>query len=224
MIRLLGLDPGKHYDSFGLVLVEVEPQRKEIRVMGAKEWRGKAYLQIENEIAEIYQRHHVDHIVIERNHTGEHIYEVLQKQKHLPVFAITTSNNINPERIHSGKTMDKNATVQYLIQLIQEEKLIFPTIIKNPAVKELKRQMTVFAEHRTEAGHLAYYAQGNEHDDLVMALLLVCYIARERYFRERGVIMAQSKPKQKPFDNGPLIYDTQHSLWNQKDYAIYYPS
>jgi len=37
---------------------------------------------------------------------------------------------------------------------------------------ELKRQIAIFAEHKTEAGSVSYYAPGAEHDDGVMALMI----------------------------------------------------
>jgi len=49
-------------------------------------------------------------------------------------------------------------------------------------MKELKRQISIFAEHRTESGQISYYAEGKEHDDLVMALMLACFVGR-RFLR-----------------------------------------
>ena len=52
--------------------------------------------------------------------------------------------------------------------------------------EELKRQIAIFAEHRTESGKsFAYYAPGEEHDDMVMALLLLLHLARY-YLREKN--------------------------------------
>jgi len=74
--------------------------------------------------------------------------------------------------------MDKNEMVKYMIILAGEGRVIYPAN-KSPEMKELQRQMSIFAEHKTESGKsFAYYAEGNEHDDLVMALMLACFVAR----------------------------------------------
>ena len=53
-----------------------------------------------------------------------------------------------------------------------------------------KRQISNFAEHITEAGNASYYAEGTEHDDTVMALMLACFIGRH-------YIKRQEVPQQK---------------------------
>ena len=37
---------------------------------------------------------------------------------------------------------------------------------------ELKRQIAIFAEHKTDVGIASYYAPGSEHGDGVMALMI----------------------------------------------------
>ena len=50
-----------------------------------------------------------------------------------------------------------------------------------PELDTLKEQLSNFAEHKTKTGTVSYYAEGNEHNDLVMALMLACWLAREKY-------------------------------------------
>jgi len=61
-----------------------------------------------------------------------------------------------------------------------EHRIIFPTDHNYSGdMLELKKQIAIFAEHKTEAGSISYYAPGSEHDYGVMALLINCQNARE---------------------------------------------
>jgi len=154
--------------------------------MGAKRWLGRAYLDVEKEIANIHSNSPFDFYVVERNNTGEHVVEVLKKHYRLPVLAVTTGRELKTkEKIYSPKVMDKNEMVKYMIILIQEKKLKFPKT-KTMELTELERQMSIFAEHKTEAGKFTYHAEGAEHDDLVMALMLACFIGRYYINRKPG--------------------------------------
>ncbi len=184
-MRIAGLDPGKQRDSFAFVGTKVE--NKAIYVLGAKRWLGRAYLDVEKEIASIHTSQPFTYYVVERNNTGEHVIEVLKRNYSLPVLAVTTGRELKTkEKIYSPKVMDKNEMVKYMIVLIQEKKLIFPKI-KTMELTELDRQMSIFAEHKTDAGKFTYHAEGQEHDDLVMALMLACFIGRYYINKKEGV-------------------------------------
>ena len=59
-------------------------------------------------------------------------------------------------------------------------------------VEELKRQITNFAEHISEAGNVSYYSVGQEHDDTVMALMLACFIGRAYVKNQDGFMQQQT--------------------------------
>ena len=73
--------------------------------------------------------------------------------------------------------MPKNQMVLWLTQMFQNNRIKFPKK-SNKDIDELKRQISIFSEVITEAGNVSYRAEGNEHDDTVMALILACFIAR----------------------------------------------
>ena len=184
-MRIAGLDPGKQRDSFAFVAGEIEDGK--LLVKGAKRWLGRNYLDVENEIAEIHARKPFDFYILEINNTGIHVYEVLKAQKNLPVIPVTTTKDIkDPAKKYSMKIMDKNEMVRIMLHWFQDGKILFPQN-STGELEELKRQLSIFAEHKTEAGTVSYRAEGQEHDDLVMALMLVCFWAR-RYIRGVGIV------------------------------------
>ena len=155
-------------------------------MLGAKRWLGRAYLQVEKELYKIDEKTPFDYYIVERNNTGEHVIEVLRYQYSLPVIAVTTVSNIKDEKkVFSPKVMDKIEMVRYMLIMFNDGRIVFP---RNPQgeVKELLRQLSIFAEHKTEGtGRVSYQAEGSEHDDLVMALMLACFYAR--MFVDKGV-------------------------------------
>jgi hypothetical protein len=177
--RIVGVDPGKQKDSFAMVTITIRD--KIIFVLGAKGWVGRAYLQVEEELADIHEIYPADLYVVEKNNIGDHVIEVLKFQKHLYVMGVTTSSNIKNRAKHPD-TMDKNEMVRWMLTIMQEGRLIFPD--KDSAeTAELKRQLSIFAEKKTASGSVSYGAEGQEHDDYVMALMLACFAAKTKYLK-----------------------------------------
>ena len=73
--------------------------------------------------------------------------------------------------------------VIWLKKMILADRIFFPEN-DNEGTKRLKSQMAIFSRKITEAGNPQYSAPGSERDDMVMALLLACYVARRRYIRD----------------------------------------
>lgn len=182
---IAALDPGKMHDSFGFVVIRVDEDS--ITVRAAREWKGRDYADVERTVAKYHLKHNFDHIVVvEQNNIGVHVIETLIRQYNLPIVAVFTSKNIKDnKKVMSAKTMDKNMMANYIATLMKhtdedgnpDPKLKFP---KNGSkdMKELERQVAIFAEHRTESGNVSYHASGQEHDDLAMALMLAVHIGR----------------------------------------------
>ena len=114
---------------------------------------------------------------------------MLKKKYNLPVKPILTYGKLsNPDDHHNQKTMSKPEMVMWYLKAKQNHQVKFPPLdAQTPDMKELERQVAIFAEHKTEAGNVAYYAPGEEHDDLVMALLTACFAAR-KWIRLEGDI------------------------------------
>ncbi len=190
IVRIGSGDPGKMRDSFGYLVGDVDLKKREVQLRKARRWLGRSYKKVVQYIADDYVKNKLDHLVIERNNTGEAVIEEFRMQYKIPAIPVVTSKNLkNQEKINSAKVMDKNEMVKYYNRLKKDFRVKFPGTFHNPeneeCFAELKRQVAIFAEHRTESGQFSYYAPGQEHDDMVMALLLLLHLARY-YLREKN--------------------------------------
>ena len=178
-------DPGKIRDSFGFVVIRVD--KDDIVVRTARRWQGRDYTDVERTIAKYHLKHNFDHIVVEQNNTGIHVIEILVRQYHLPIISVTTSKDLkDAKKIVSARVMDKNQMANYIATMMRDKKIKFPRGNMSKDLRELERQIAIFAEHRTESGKgLSYYAPGQEHDDLAMAFMLAIHIGRY-YLREES--------------------------------------
>jgi len=189
---IFGGDPGKHMDAFGIVVIRVKS--KYIEVIGAKQFKKFDYIDVENYFEEKYHELDPVHIVIELNNTGTHVVENLVRMNDIPVIVpVTTSTDLKDiKKIYSVKTMDKNSMVPWLKASIQNNVIRFPKK-GSKDMEELKRQISIFASHKTEARHISYRAPGSEHDDMVMALMLACFIGKHYLETNRSKINVVSK-------------------------------
>ena len=176
-MRIAGIDSGKLRDSFAFVGVEIKHDN--VYVLGVKTWLGRNYLDVENLIAEIHDTKPFNYYSVEINNTGEHVYEELKYRQHIPnVIPIFTTREVKDQsKINTGRVMPKNQMVLWLARMFQNHSIKFPKNT-NKHIEELKRQISNFSEHITEAGQVSYRADGSEHDDTVMALMLACFIGR----------------------------------------------
>ena len=176
-MRIAGIDSGKLRDSFAFVGVEIKHDN--VYVLGVKTWLGRNYLDVENLIAEIHDTKPFNYYSVEINNTGEHVYEELKYRHHIPnVIPIFTTREVKDQsKINTGRVMPKNQMVLWLARMFQNNRIKFPKNT-NKHIEELKRQISNFSEHITEAGQVSYRADGSEHDDTVMALMLACFIGR----------------------------------------------
>jgi len=176
-MRIAGLDSGKKKDSFAFVGIEIK--NNNVYVIGVKTWLGRNYLDVENLIADIHATKPFDYYSVEINNTGEHVFEELKYHHHIPnVIPVFTTREVKDQsKINTGRVMPKNQMVLWLARMFQNNRIKFPKK-SNKDIDELKRQISIFSEVITEAGNASYRAEGNEHDDTVMALMLACFIGR----------------------------------------------
>ena len=199
-MRIAGIDSGKQRDSFAFVGIEIK--NDDIYVLGVKTWIQRKYIEVENLIANIHDTKPFNFYVVEVNNTGEHVYEEL-KYRHkipnvLPVF--TTATVKDQQKIAIGKAMPKNQMVLYMSRMFQNNRIKFPSKT-NKHIEELKRQISNFAEQITEAGKASYYAEGTEHDDTVMALMLAIFIGRH-YIKKNEGFQTPLRVESKKFQGG----------------------
>ena len=196
-MRIAGIDSGKQRDSFAFVGIEIK--NDDIYVLGVKTWIERKYIEVENLIANIHDTQPFDYYVVEVNNTGEHVYEELKYRHKIPnVIPVFTTASVNDQlKIAVGKSMPKNQMVLYMARMFQNNRIKFPSKT-NKHIEELKRQISNFAEHITEAGNASYYAEGTEHDDTVMALMLAIFIGRH-YIKYQEGFSTQLKVESKKF-------------------------
>lgn len=176
-MRIAGIDSGKRRDSFAFVGIEIK--NNNVYVKGVKTWLGRNYLEVENLIANIHDTQPFDYYSIEVNASGEHVFEELKYRHKIPnVIPLFTTREVKDQsKINTGRILPKNQMVMWLSRMFQQNRIKFP---KNTTkdMEELKRQISIFSEVITESGSVSYRAEGTEHDDTVMALLLACFIGR----------------------------------------------
>ena len=185
-MRIAGIDSGKRKDSFAFVGIEIK--KDNVFVIGVKTWLGRNYLEVENLIANIHATKPFDYYVVEINNTGEHVFEELKYRHKIPnvIPTFTARETKDQSKINSGRVMPKNQMVLWLARMFQNNRIKFPKH-SNKDIDELKRQISIFSEVITEAGQVSYRAEGNEHDDTVMALMLACFIGRNFIKNQEGM-------------------------------------
>ncbi len=206
-MRIAGIDSGKQRDSFAFVGIEIK--NDSIYVLGVKTWIGRKYIEVEELIAEIHEKKPFNFYVVEINNTGEHVYEELKYRHRIPnvLPTFTTAQVKDQSKINTGRVMPKNQMVIWMARMFQQNRIKFPTKT-NKHIEELKRQISIFSEHITEAGNVSYRAEGTEHDDTVMALMLACFIGRA-YIKAEDGFFQQQTIKSKKFTTEPEdIYGT----------------
>ena len=176
-MRIAGIDSGKMRDSFAFVGIEI--RNNNVYVLGVKTWLGRKYIEVENLIAKIHDEKPFNYYVVEINNTGEHVFEELKYRHRIPnvIPTFTARETKDQSKINTGRVMPKNQMVLWLARMFQQNRIKFPKTT-NKNIEELKRQIAIFSEHITEAGNVSYRAEGTEHDDTVMALMLAAFIGR----------------------------------------------
>lgn len=220
--RIAGLDPGRQRDSFAMVGIEIHNKR-DIHIIGAQEWKYTAYSTTEEQI-EVISRTVVKrpfrHIVVETNNSGWHVVENLKKRG-LPILAVNTVGKVtDKKKLALGKSMYKNDTVQWVQRVIQNTEMNKPNVPhlyfpkqQSEGTTRLWNQLPKFTRKINQSGGVSYSAQGTEHDDLVMALILACHIARIRYIQRETRFTAVTsnyskklgKERKKPEDFVPEV-------------------
>ena len=173
-MKTAALAYSKHRNAFGLAGIRV--QNKRIHVELARHWTREQRSRISNDIA--YLRSKIDWgKTITDQLVGEDLIQNL-KNAGVDVGVIVTQKDMkDPKGIHKVKKMDIIEMTHFMLTLFQEHRILFPPE-PSPRLQELEKQVSMFSEHRTESGGLAYFAPGDELDDLSKALIIACFAVR----------------------------------------------
>lgn len=185
-IRVGSGDPGRFRSSFAFVLTEFMAQTNVIHILGAHAWEGQDYPRVERDITSIHEKKKLDFFICEKNNTGIHVIESLQKIHGIPVIGITSSNRITSEKIiRLGKTMDKVEMVGWVNNKRLKNQIIFPKTLTK-GLLTLLAQLNSFVRKTTPAGYTTYQADGTEKDDFVMAFLVNLFFIRRSIMHDFG--------------------------------------
>lgn len=185
-VRVAGADPGRFRDTFAFVLLEYVPDGNVIHVLGAHGWTNVDYPKVEQDITKIHRTKKIDFLICEQNNTGIHVIESLRKTHGIPVIGITSAAQIKSQQvINKGKTMDKVEMVGWINNKRQKNQILFPKN-KTKGIMTLLAQLNSFVRKTTQAGHTSYQAEGEEHDDFVMAFMVALFYIRRAIIKDFG--------------------------------------
>lgn len=188
MTRVAAYDPGRIRDRFAMIGAEVTA--KEIKILNAKEWRKTNFTFVEDEIAEINAHNRFHYHICETNNQGWHVIDNLRTLKNIYVRGVNTSNRLKPQTTKLGKSLDKNTMVEWIEWARKEKIITMPQGKWSHGITELNRQLNRFVMKRSSSGYKYEAAEDDDHDDLVMALVVLCHFSRMRLLKlgkSRGI-------------------------------------
>lgn len=175
---IVALSYTKQRTMFGMVGIEVDPEKKIAFVRLAKQWKRDEMNRIPAEIKEIHDRVKW-HVTFADQMVGQHLIRSIENALKFEIQTITTQKNLKePEDIEAIRVMDMTEMTQLTLSLKQSHSIQFPPRNLTPDMQRLVKQMEMFTEHVTEAGTVSYYAPGEELDCLPRALMICCFVAR----------------------------------------------
>ena len=189
MTRVAAYDPGRIRDRFAMVGAEVTP--KEIQILNAKEWQKTDFNIVEDEIAEINSHNRFHYHICETNNQGWHVIDNL-RLKNIYVRGVNTSKNLTASTARLGNARDKNTMVEWIEWARKKKIITMPQGKWNYGITELNPQLNRFVMKRSGSGYKYEAAEEDDHDDLVMALVVLCHFAHMRLLR-LGKRMTQKK-------------------------------
>ena len=174
---IAGLDVGKSQDYSAIVIGNVDPPNNILRIKAAKRWARKTdYKNVERDVEQIYKKTNLHFIGIEINGPGAVLHDHL-KARGVRVKPVTTMGKITDiQKQRDFTKMSKPQYAKWILMAKQQNVIRFPAK-STKYLDELIEQIPLFKEHITEAGQAQYYAEGRSHDDLVMAMMVMCRFA-----------------------------------------------
>ena len=175
-VVLIAGDPADSGDAFGLNGCEANLDKKEIRVKYARQWTGIPFSQVAYETKPLWKSVKPTIFALETNYKGTEVLREF-KLKGIPVMGIKSVNRLTEENRSRWDVMEKKYTVEWVIGMIKEHRIKFP---KDHSIymQMLISQIQQIRRYRTPSGETTYRAMNNRHDDLFMAFLINCHLAR----------------------------------------------
>ena len=177
MVRIIMGDPGSTADPFAIVGIELDLETGNIEVKMAKQFIKTEYGIVAQYFKKLQRTIKPHFMGIETNNRGKEVQKLFHEKYDVKVAGIHTSSHMSEKKRHEGKSMDKPFTVQWLKKYMGKGHIKFLST-NNKDMKELLTQIGLISSITTLSGGITYKAHSGRHDDLFMALLLCCHIAR----------------------------------------------
>ena len=218
MVRVATYDPGRLRDRFAMLGAEIS--RTEIKILIAKEWKKTDFTVAAAEIAAINKDHKFNYHIVEANNQGVAVIDLLKRYHHMSIIPVTTTKHlVDPVKIRLGKAMDKNTTVEWVEWARNEGIVIMPKGKWSAGIKELNKQLARFVGKNTGSGMKYEAADVDDHDDLVMALVIMCHFARRKILglTSTGIIHGANRKTALDEKTSPLEQSIQKITTNLKN-------
>ncbi len=185
-IRIVMGDPGRQTDPFGIVGIELNLESEIIRPRLARQFIKTRYGIVADYLRDIKENAKPDFMGLETNNRGGKVLQLFQEKYNLKLLGINTCGELTEESRERGKSMDKPFMVSWLKQQLIIDNVEFPI---NPSthMAELQNQLNQIVGIRGPGGNIQYKATRGRHDDLFMAFLLCCHMAR-LYLRRQEML------------------------------------
>ena len=183
IIKIGGLDVGKHQDHTALTGLQVYPTENFVFVDYARRWNLKTdYGTIEYDLAQIQQKAKFDMIGVEINGPGSVLIDHLRAKK-LPVHPITNTGKITDlKKLDDYSKMSKPSMAKFLLMCKKQHIVKYPENTKSRYIKELIKQNEMLKQYVTDSGNVQYKAPGKQHDDLTLSFFVAMRLAM-RYIK-----------------------------------------
>ena len=175
-IRIMMGDPGRTHDPFGIVGVELDLKTFIIIPKFARHYQKMSFEKVAADMLPIVQKIKPSIFGLETNNEGKKAINEFQKQG-INTKGVSTVSVLTDEHRQYWQSMDKTYTVKWVKSMIATRNIQFPSN-PSPHMQALEDQISLIAEYITPNGSLSYKARNGRHDDLFMAFILCCHIAR----------------------------------------------
>ena len=183
-LMLCAISHSKLRKTFGLVVCGLDEKNKKLYVGYALQWKRSQLKTIIPIIKRLHKNLNWDYIIMDQQ-SGEHFIKSL-KSAELNVNVISTAKNVKEVKtIENLEVLDWVEMTQLFLILKDSHQIVFPE--DSRILKKLEDQVPIFSEHITEAGAAAYYAAGEEPDDLIKSLILCGFSCRNQLTEDTGM-------------------------------------
>ena len=183
-------DPARGPDRFAFVGIRLLHREIHFRnwfkinVRLAKQYHRQPFWDVAEDMLPLLLKVNPVYFGLETNNMGEGAIDAFSRLGYSDIRRITTvpaMNEINREK--NWERMDKPYTVQWLVDCCHKRHSEKPALIQFPqkpsaTMRVLIEQILMIQEYKTPSGFTGYKAMSSRHDDLFMAFLMCCHVAR----------------------------------------------